>query len=49
MKRLWLFVLMLGIILLLATTSKYGITNILGLVLFAIGGYKLKLFNFKSK
>ena len=46
MKRLWLIVLLAGIVLLLATTSVYGISNIVGLILFALGGYKLNLFKF---
>lgn len=49
MKRIWIITMFIGIVLLLATTSKYGLANIIGLILFAIGGYNLKLFNFKTK
>lgn len=49
MKRLWLTILMAGVVLLFATASNYGLTNIVGLIFFAIGAWKLNLFNSKSK
>ena len=45
MKRLWIAALLIGIVLLFATASQYGISNIVGLILFAVSVYKLGLFN----
>ena len=45
MKRLWIATLLVGIILLFATASQYGITNIIGLILFAVSAYQLNLFD----
>lgn len=45
MKRLWIAALLIGIVLLFATTTQYGISNIIGLILFAVSAYKLGLFN----
>lgn len=45
MKRLWIAALLIGIVLLFATASQYGISNIVGLILFAVSAYKLGLFN----
>lgn len=45
MKRLWIATLLIGIVLLFATATQYGISNIVGLILFAVSAYKLGLFN----
>lgn len=45
MKRLWIATLFIGVVLLFATASQYGISNIIGLILFAVSAYKLNLFN----
>lgn len=45
MKRLWIATLLVGIVLLFATVTQYGISNIIGLLLFAVSAYKLGLFN----
>ena len=45
MKRLWIAALLVGIVLLFATATQYGISNIIGLILFAVSAYKLGLFN----
>lgn len=45
MKRVWIVTLLVSIVLLFATACQYGITNIIGLILFAVSSYKLDLFN----
>lgn len=45
MKRLWIATLLIGIVLLFATATQYGISNIVGLILFVVSAYKLNLFN----
>jgi len=43
-ERLYTTFIIIGMILLLATQSKFLLSNIIGLVMVALSAYKLKLF-----
>lgn len=44
MKALYIFLLVVGIILLLATNSEFCLSNIIGLVMMYVAGHKLNMF-----
>lgn len=44
MKAIYICLLVVGIILLLATESENGLSNIIGLAVSSLAGYKLGLF-----